>query len=48
MKAYHKDPEATQKVFDGGVLHTGDLALWHPDGSIQILDRAKVRTTWVF
>jgi fatty-acyl-CoA synthase len=23
------------------VSHTGDLAVWHPDGAIQILDRAK-------
>jgi acyl-CoA synthetase (AMP-forming)/AMP-acid ligase II len=40
-KGYYKDPEATRKLFAGGGLHTGDLAVWHPDGSIQILDRAK-------
>jgi acyl-CoA synthetase (AMP-forming)/AMP-acid ligase II len=40
-KGYYKDPEATRKVFAGGVLHTGDLAVWHPDGAAQILDRAK-------
>jgi acyl-CoA synthetase (AMP-forming)/AMP-acid ligase II len=40
-KGYYKDPEATKKLFAGGVLHSGDLALWHPDGAIQILDRAK-------
>lgn len=40
-KGYHKDPEATAKLFAGGVLHSGDLAVWHEDGSIQILDRAK-------
>lgn len=40
-KEYLKDPEATQKLFDGGVLHSGDLAVWHEDGSTQILDRAK-------
>ena len=38
---YYKDEEATRKMFDGGVLHSGDLAVWHADGSIQILDRAK-------
>lgn len=38
---YYKDPEATAKLFEGGVLHSGDLAVWHPDGAIQILDRAK-------
>ncbi|KAK4106704.1 acetyl-CoA synthetase-like protein [Parathielavia hyrcaniae] len=40
-KGYYKDPEATRKLFAGGVLHSGDLAVWHPDGSIQIQDRAK-------
>ncbi|WEW55270.1 AMP-binding acyl-CoA synthetase [Emydomyces testavorans] len=40
-RGYYKDPEATRKLFAGGVLHSGDLAVWHPDGSIQILDRAK-------
>lgn len=40
-KGYYKDPEATRKLFAGGGLHSGDLAVWHPDGSAQILDRAK-------
>lgn len=40
-KGYYKDPEATRKLFAGGVLHSGDLAVWHPDGAVQILDRAK-------
>ncbi|MCJ1353127.1 MAG: Acyl-CoA synthetase member 3, mitochondrial [Icmadophila ericetorum] len=40
-KGYYKDPEATRKLFAGGVLHTGDLALWHLDGAAQIQDRAK-------
>ncbi|KAI9753118.1 MAG: hypothetical protein M4579_005332 [Chaenotheca gracillima] len=40
-RAYHKDIEATRKLFAGGVLHSGDLAVWHPDGAAQILDRAK-------
>lgn len=40
-KGYFKDPEATKKLFAGGGLHSGDLAVCHPDGSIQILDRAK-------
>jgi acyl-CoA synthetase (AMP-forming)/AMP-acid ligase II len=40
-KEYYKDPEATAKLFAGGVLHSGDLAVWHEDGSAQILDRAK-------
>ncbi|PSK60155.1 hypothetical protein B9Z65_1053 [Elsinoe australis] len=40
-KGYHKDPEATRKLYAGGVQHSGDLAVMHPDGAIQILDRAK-------
>ena len=40
-KGYYKDIEATKTLFSGGVLHTGDLAVWHPDGAVQILDRAK-------
>ncbi|WPG98449.1 Hypothetical protein R9X50_00123900 [Acrodontium crateriforme] len=40
-KGYYKDAKATRKLFQGGVLHSGDLAVWHPDGAIQILDRAK-------
>lgn len=40
-KGYYKDPAATRKLFAGGGLHSGDLAVWHPDGSVQILDRAK-------
>lgn len=40
-KGYYKDAAATRKLFAGGWLHTGDLAVWHPDGAIQILDRAK-------
>jgi acyl-CoA synthetase (AMP-forming)/AMP-acid ligase II len=38
---YYKDAEATRKLFAGDVLHSGDLAVWHPDGAIQILDRSK-------
>ncbi|KAI0481630.1 AMP-binding domain-containing protein [Xylaria cf. heliscus] len=40
-KGYYKDPEATRKLFAGGALHSGDLAVMHPDGSAQIQDRAK-------
>jgi len=40
-KEYYKDAEATRKLFAGGGLHSGDLAVWHEDGSAQILDRAK-------
>lgn len=41
MQGYFQDPEATARAFDGGYFHSGDLAVWHPDGSVQILDRAK-------
>ncbi|KAF6843313.1 amp-binding domain-containing protein [Colletotrichum musicola] len=40
-KGYYKDPEATKKLFAGGALHSGDLAVMHEDGAAQILDRAK-------
>ncbi|KAG6158150.1 hypothetical protein E4U37_006308 [Claviceps purpurea] len=40
-KGYYNDEEASRKLFAGGVLHSGDLAVWHPDGSAQIVDRAK-------
>lgn len=40
-KEYYRDPGATEKLFAGGWIHMGDLAGWHPDGAIQILNRAK-------
>jgi acyl-CoA synthetase (AMP-forming)/AMP-acid ligase II len=39
VRGYHKNPEATRKLFAGGVLHSGDLAVWHEDGSAQIQGR---------
>jgi fatty-acyl-CoA synthase len=41
MKGYLKDPVATEKAFAGGWFHTGDLGVTHPDGYIQLKDRAK-------
>jgi fatty-acyl-CoA synthase len=41
MKGYLKNPEATAKDFAGGHFHSGDIALQHPNGYIQIADRAK-------
>ena len=41
MKGYLKNPEATQSAFKGGWFHTGDLAVRHPDGYVEIKDRAK-------
>lgn len=41
MKGYYKNKEATQEVFANGWFHSGDLAVIHPDGYIQIKDRSK-------
>jgi len=41
MKGYLKNPSATEEAFKGGYFHSGDLAIQHPDGYIQIADRAK-------
>ena len=41
MKGYYEDAEATAKAFDGGWFHSGDLGVMHPDGYVQLLDRAK-------
>ncbi|MCB1341302.1 MAG: AMP-binding protein [Pseudooceanicola sp.] len=41
MKGYLKNPEATAEAFKGGYFHSGDIAIQHPDGFIQIADRAK-------
>jgi fatty-acyl-CoA synthase len=41
MLGYLKDPKATADAFRGGWMHTGDLAVEHPDGYIEIKDRAK-------
>lgn len=41
MKGYLKNPETTDKAFEGGWFHSGDLAVWHSDGYIEIKDRSK-------
>jgi fatty-acyl-CoA synthase len=41
MLGYYKDAEATQTAFAGGWFHSGDLAVIHPDGYTQIMDRKK-------
>ncbi len=41
MKGYLKNPRATSEAFREGWYHTGDLAVWHPDGYIEVKDRSK-------
>jgi len=41
MKGYLKSPDETNEAFSGGWFHSGDLAVWHEDGYIEIKDRSK-------
>ena len=41
MKGYLANPKATGAAFRGGWYRTGDLAVWHPDGYIEVKDRSK-------
>ena len=41
MKGYLKNPAATDEVFAGGWMHTGDLGVWHERGYAEIKDRSK-------
>jgi fatty-acyl-CoA synthase len=41
MKGYLRNEAATDEAFQGGLYHSGDLAAWHGDGSIEVKDRAK-------
>ena len=41
MKGYFEQEDATADAFRGGWFHSGDLAVWHPDGYIELRDRAK-------
>ena len=40
-KGYFDNEEATEEAFEGGWYHSGDVAVWHPDGYIEIRDRNK-------
>ena len=42
MKGYFRDEEATGTMrFRGGWFHSGDLGVMHPDGYVELMDRAK-------
>ncbi len=41
MSGYYRDPDATAKAFAGGWYHSGDLGVMHPDGYVELRDRAK-------
>ncbi|MFC9767213.1 long-chain-fatty-acid--CoA ligase [Rhodococcus jostii] len=41
MKGYLNDPAATEKAFEGGWFHSGDLGVMHPDGYVELRDRSK-------
>ena len=41
MAGYFEDPEATARAFEGGWFHSGDLAVMHPNGYIEVRDRSK-------
>ena len=41
MTGYYEQPEASAEAFRGGWFHSGDLAVWHPDGYIELRDRKK-------
>jgi fatty-acyl-CoA synthase len=38
---YHGDPERSSEVIRDGWLFTGDLAVMHPDGYLEVRDRSK-------
>ncbi len=41
MLGYYRDDEATREVTRSGCFLTGDLAVQHPDGYVEIRDRSK-------
>jgi fatty-acyl-CoA synthase len=41
MLGYYRDAQATAEAFTGGWFHSGDLAVMHPDGYVELRDRLK-------
>jgi fatty-acyl-CoA synthase len=41
MTGYYNDPEATATALRGGYFHSGDAAVVHPDGYVEVRDRIK-------
>ncbi|MCS7025752.1 MAG: acyl--CoA ligase family protein [Bryobacteraceae bacterium] len=41
MIGYYKNPQATEQAFQGGWFHSGDYAVMHPNGYLEIRDRKK-------
>lgn len=41
MKGYLKNPSASEEAMADGWFRSGDLAVWHPDGYVEIKDRSK-------
>jgi acyl-CoA synthetase (AMP-forming)/AMP-acid ligase II len=41
MKGYFENEEATEKAFEGGWFHSGDVGVMHPDGQVELRDRKK-------
>ncbi len=41
MAGYHGQDDKTEEAFRGGWFHSGDLAVWHPDGYVELRDRSK-------
>src|SRR3712207_9407713 len=41
MKGYLDNEEATEETFEGGWYHSGDVAVWHPAGHLDIWARNK-------
>ena len=43
MRGYLENGQATEEAFRGDRFHTGDIAVRHPDGYVEVKDRAKVK-----